>query len=275
MKTFKKSIYLLLILPILAACEVDGLFDIEQETTVIKLDSETYAANFLVIDGEVTETQDEVLFVTFGKKLPYDVTINITIDDAETTASPDMYDIESNTVMLPANQSSVALPITYNTESLPNGESVKIVFTINSVDNNLRLHPIPSTITIQKAEFNIAQFIGKYDYLGDGWSRDYGELRRTDDPFVYEMYGFWGVETWMECHLDISNSDAIKLYFPKGDMLDPGWDDRGAWWFARDCIGVLDYENSIIDYIQFDYVCDDGSEGSFPWCEETCQMVRK
>ncbi|MBK3519046.1 DUF4843 domain-containing protein [Carboxylicivirga marina] len=275
MKTFKKSIYLLLILPLFASCEVDGLFDIEQESTVIQLDQEKYAANFLVVDGEVTETQDEIEFVTFGKKLSYDVKINIAIDQTETTASPDMYELVSTTITLPANSSRVALPITYNTESLPNGESVKIVFKIESVDNNLRLHPKPSVITIQKAQFDIAQFIGKYDYMADGWSRDYGELRRTDDPFVYEMYGFWGVERWMPCNLDISNPEAIKLYFPKGDLLDPGWDDKGAWWFARDCIGVLDYENSLIDYIQFDYVTDDDTTGSFPWCEETCQMVRK
>lgn len=275
MKTLKTYIYLLLILPLLASCEVDGLFDIEQESTVIKLDAEKYSANFLVVDGEVTETQDEVAFVTFGKKLPFDVKINISIDQSETTATPDMYELESTSITLPANQSKVILPITYNTESLPNGESVQIVFNIESVDNDLRLHPKPSVITIQKAQFDIAQFIGKYDYMADGWSRDYGEVRRTEDPFKYEMYGFWGVERWMPCHLDISNPDAIKLIFPKGDMLDPGWDDKGAWWFARDCIGVLDYENSIIDYIQFDYVTDDGTTGSFPWCEETCQMVKK
>ncbi|MCT4586608.1 MAG: DUF1735 domain-containing protein [Carboxylicivirga sp.] len=275
MKTIKKSIFLLFILPLFAACEMDGLLELDQQSSVIKLDNSAYSANFLVVDGEVTETQDKVYFETFGKVLPYDVKINFKIDDTETTASPDMYQIESTSVTLPANQSKVELPITLIPEELPNGDMVKIVFSITSVDNNLRMHPEASTLSIQKAQFDIAQFIGKYDFKGDGWVRDYGELRRTDDPFAYEMYGFWGVETWMPCKLDISNPDAIKLIFPAGDKLSDGWDSKGDWWFARDCIGVLDYENSIIDYIQFDYKTDDGTTGSFPWCEETCQMVKK
>ncbi|TAJ14310.1 DUF4843 domain-containing protein [Marinilabiliaceae bacterium JC017] len=277
MKLFSKYIFLLLlgITPFLGGCEVEDFSDWTQESTIIRFDEEVYSASFLKVDGEVAEKQDDLAFNVFGKKLDFDVKINFEVVEEGTTAKPDQYEIKSTEMILPAGQTKVVIPIIYHKENLPNGKAVDVMLKIKSVSNNLRLIDTPVKLTMLKGDFNIAQFIGKYDFAGDGWVRDFGELKRTEDPFVYEMYGFWGSKKWMTCKLDISDKNAIKLIIPTGTKLDDGWDEKGAWWFATDCIGVLDYDKSIINYIQFDYKCDNGVTGSFPYCEKTCQMIKK
>lgn len=272
MKTFKKSIFLLFILPLFVACEVDGLFDMDQEKPVVVWEKEQSTVK-IIKEGSVVEIPTINLRL-FGQSISSDLTINIEVDDSNTTAVENVhFTISEKTLVMPSGVNLLEVPIEFNTDAFTSTDPLDIVLKITTVNGDVRNSSTASTITIKPRLLNLKLWEGPYTFVGDGWTRE-ASMTADDNGEDMTMYSFWGNGLDMTGKVVETNPESIKFVVPAGTKLDNGWDDRGAWFLSTDLIGVFDVENRKIDFIQFDYECEDGSTGSFPWCSETCQMVQ-
>ncbi|TRX70511.1 DUF4843 domain-containing protein [Carboxylicivirga sp. M1479] len=272
MKTFKKSIYLLFILPLFISCDVDGLLELEQDKSVVIWEKDQSTVK-IIKEGSVVDIPT-VNLQLFGRSATEDITIQYDVDETKTTATEGLhFTIGQKQLSLEAGAAFIQVPIEYDPEAITSTEPLDIVLNISSIQGDVRNSSASTTITIKPRLLNLEYWSGAYTFLADGWSREASMTALSNGEDMI-MYNFWGNGLEMVGKVVETDASSIKFVVPAGTKLDNGWDDRGAWLLDNDLIGVFDTENRLIDFIQFDYICEDGSTGSFPWCEETCQLVQ-
>ncbi|MGQ1788166.1 hypothetical protein ACT29I_23735 [Saccharicrinis sp. GN24d3] len=274
MKILIYSLIIILTASFMWSCETDGLFDSEQESSVVMWDAETYKAN--VIISPLEEKIDVIRLRLFGKKAQQDIAVQIELDPSTTALTGVEFDIQSTDLVIKEGESFVEVPFSIDNEKLEADVEKKVVLNIKTVGTGARNSNGKTTISLNKILYDVSGWEGDYIFEADNgdWTRD-ASVSATGKPYELVIKNFWGNGLEMEGTVDASDLNNIKFIVPAGTKLDNGWDSKGAWWLKNDLIATLDDENFIMDIIQFDYVTDDGSEGSFPWCSAACKMIKK
>jgi hypothetical protein len=262
---------LLLIISLLMSCEVKNLKDIEQDIPVVVWESEEYRAN--VVLQPLEEKVDDVLVRLFGTKLDADLSVEIEVDPSTTAIEGVEFSIETTQLTIEKGMSHVKVPFVIDSERLEADVEKQVVLNIKTVGAGARNAKTQTTIKLNKILYDVSIWAGDYTFVGDGWTRS-ASVRATGTPYELVMNSFWGNGIDMLGMVDATDMNNLRFVVPAGTKLDNGWDSQGQWWLKNDLIATLDEDGMIMDFIQFDFVCDDGTEGSFPWCSETCQMVK-
>jgi len=126
--------------------------------------------------GELLEIETDVVVAILGLPLSEALTINIAVD-ASSTATPDMYILESTSLTIPAGSVSASTPLTSVYDNMPIDEPVTLVLTLDAGGNNAT---VGTTITYTMLYPEICipvtgtYRIEMHDSYGDGW--------QTNDP---------------------------------------------------------------------------------------------
>jgi len=274
MKTIIKSVITILFLGSLTwSCQVDGIKDIEQEMPVVLWEKAENTVK-IIKEGAVVEIPSVQLRL-FGQSLSSDLTVNIEVDAAKTTAVENVhFTISEKSLVLDPGVNLIQVPIEFDTESFTSTDPLDVVLNITTVSGNARNASGATTITIKPRLLNLKLWEGEYTFLADGWDCT-TTLSALDNGEQMVMNNFWDNGLDMTATVIESNPESIKFVVAPGTKISDGWDARGVWYLDTELIGVFDLTNRSIEFIQFDYVCDNGEKGSFPWCEETCKLDPK
>lgn len=274
MKAIIKSIVVLVFLSSVTwSCQVDEIKDIEQDIPVVVWEKSESTVK-IIKEGSVVEIPSVQLRL-FGKSLSNELGVNIEVDKAKTTAVENVhFTISEKTLKLAPGVNLIEVPIEFDTESFTSTDPLDVVLNITTVNGNARNSSGKTTITIKPRLLNLKLWEGDYTFQADGWSCDV-KLSALDNGEQMVMNNFWDNGLNMTATVVESDPENIKFVVPAGTMVSEGWDDRGAWNLDTELIGVFNLTNRSIEFIQFDYVCDNGEKGSFPWCAENCRLDPK
>ncbi|MCU4177223.1 hypothetical protein [Carboxylicivirga sp. N1Y90] len=269
MKQLNIYIIPLLVLIFVWSCDTKDIEDIEQEVPVVVWEADIYRANIIL--EPYAEKIDPVNVRLFGKSIASDVKVSIEVDAATTAIEGTEFTIESKNLVVVAGSNFVEVPFVIDAQKLEADVEKKVVLNITTV-SGARNSKTTSTVVLNKINYDVSGWAGDYTFEGDGWTRD-ASVKATGTPYELVMNSFWGNGLDMAGTVDATDLNNLRFIVPAGTKLDNGWDDKGAWWLATDLIATMDEDGKVMDFIQFDYVCDDGTEGSFPWCSGNCTMT--
>ncbi len=256
----------------LTGCKTDEIEDLKQEMPVVLFENDNYSANVVITEAD---NFPEVRLRLFGKKLDHDLTLTVTVDEANTDATIGTeFSLSETNVTIKAGESYAIIPYTIDRDELEADVNKKVKLTVSASGNGIRSTQIATVINLKKTIIDLNPWAGDYTFVGDGWERDSEIKLVAGENYKLLIYSFWGNGIDMEADVDVSDPYNPKVVVSAGTLLDYGWDAQGQWYLRNDLIGVFDKDKMEIVFTQFDYVCDDGTEGSFPWCIETCKLVK-
>lgn len=265
-------IALILFAGFLTGCETDGIEDLEQLEPVVVFDNETYNANIVLTD---VDKIPEVRVRLMGQSQEKDISVAVEIDDANTTAIVGSeFTLDANSVTIKAGESYATVPFSIDRDVLEADVNKTVALRIASVTAPARKAETGAELILKKTIIDVSAWLGDYTYVADGWERDMTISSVAGENYKVILYNFWGNDLNMEATIDISDPYSPKVVVPAGVLLSWGWNDMGDWYLENDLIGVMDNSKMEIVFTQFDYITDDGTTGSFPWCEGTCKMVK-
>uniref|UniRef100_UPI003217C8C9 DUF1735 domain-containing protein n=1 Tax=uncultured Draconibacterium sp. TaxID=1573823 RepID=UPI003217C8C9 len=271
-KTKILYIAIILIAGFFTGCETDGIDDLEQQEPVVLFDSETYNANIVLTD---VDKIPEIRVRLMGQSLETDINVTVEIDEANTTAViGSEFVLEAASVTIKAGESYASVPFSIDRDALEADVNKTVALLIASVAAPARKAETGAELILKKTIIDVSAWLGDYTYVADGWERDMEIRAVSGENYKVILYNFWGNELDMEGTIDISDPYAPKIIVPAGAFLSWGWDEMGDWYLKNDLIGVMDNSKMEIVFTQFDFITDDGTAGSFPWCQETCKMEK-
>ena len=272
MKNFKYIFSILFVLIAFAGCEVDDIADITQEEPVVVFENGTYNASIILT--ETTDNFPVIRLRLFGEKQERDISVAVSIDQANTTAIiGEEFSLNSTSVTIPAGESYANVDYEIDRNKLEADVNKQVVLSLGNT-SGARGSQMISTINLKKTIIDLNPWAGAYTFEGDGWTRDSEVRLVAGENYKLTLYSFWGNGLEMTGDVDVTDPHNPKLVVPAGTLLDYGWDSRGKWYLENDLIANFDMANMTLVFTQFDYVCDDGSAGSFPWCSGVCNMKK-
>ena len=253
-------------------CETDDIEDLTQINPVVVFDSESYNATIVLTD---VDNIPEIRVRLMGKKQQTDVVVSLEIDAANTTvAVGSEFTLDATTVTIPAGESYAVVPFTIDRDVLEADVSKKVALNIVGVSGSVRKAQSGAELQMKKTIIDVGKWLGEYTYFADGWERDMTISSIEGENYKVNLYNFWGNGLDMEATIDLSDPYTPKVVVAAGALLSWGWNNLGDWYLENDLIGVMDGSKMEIVFTQFDYITDDGTTGSYPWCAETCKMVK-
>lgn len=269
----KRNIYIwiLLLMVAISSCSEKGIEDIDQDQRVLLLKNPV--SDMVVTIADNTWEAPELDFRLMGKKLDKDLTITLTVD-GESTISNDDIVFESTKIVLKSGESYTPIKYTVKKSNFNEGDVKKLKVNVTTDDPNIKVESID--ITIKAKLFDLEYWLGDYNFHGNDWKRDYIKIKPVEgESYKCIIYGFWGAEIDMPAEIDFTDLSNPKFVIKAGVKLSDGWNAQGDWYFKDDLIGVFDKANKKIVFTQFNYITDDGTTGSFPWCANRCEIIKK
>lgn len=275
MKTIIKStLSLLALMPFMWSCQVDEIEDIEQDIPVVAWDRYEYNAT-LILTNEVNEVP-EVKLHLFGSKVEKDVSVTVALNGQETTAKEGVeFTLDATQFTIEEGSHYVTVPYSVDIDKLEQDVEKVIAFDVVSVGAGLRKTVDPVKILVTKRIVDVKKWAGAYKFDADTWDRESSVAAVDGEPYKIILHNFWGNDMDMEGTIDTTDPYHPKVVVPAGTLLSEGWDEQGKWFLKNDLIAEMVNETMTLNFIQFDYVCEGGAEGSFPYCGAYCRMEKK
>lgn len=120
--------------------------------------------------GELIEIVTPIAVSLMGIPQTEAITVNLTIDPSS-TITPAMYTLSANSITIPAGKTSGAVTLTTKAASMPVGQTVKLVVTLNAGEHNTpNANGIKLTYNLKRIEF-CPLVNGSADLVGS-WAGD-------------------------------------------------------------------------------------------------------
>tara|TARA_R110000868_G_scaffold86347_9_gene242293 strand:- start:22067 stop:22966 length:900 start_codon:yes stop_codon:yes gene_type:complete len=161
--------------------------------------------------GGLVDIETTVTVALLGLPQSQDVTINFTVDPA-TTIDPSMYELSSNSIIIPAGSVSGSVNFVTNTELMPEGEVLDFILNVdageNTAGNGTKLNYKLERITFCLLE--LSDYVGTWTGV-DSW--DYNTEITTsidaDGDLVMNGISFgWFQDWWGEV---IVTNEPVKV----------------------------------------------------------------
>ena len=193
-------------------------------------------------EGQPTNVEGEVAVKLLGPPQPQDLTIEINLDPSS-DLTPEMYDLGSTSLVIPAGQTSASTSLTVFTEMLPVDQTSSLVLSIDEGE-----HTATAGSVLTYDIFRTAPCIpvpGEYtvvmtDSYGDGWQTTTanggpGIIVEVDGVQVAEVGLCSPYEATFDSCTDESSRGETTVTIPEGSLF-------AKWIFPGDNWGEIGYE---------------------------------
>ena len=185
--------------------------------------------------GEPVEAEALVLVKLLGLPQDQDISVNLSVDGSS-TATADMYELGSTSLVIPAGKVTASTTFTTVSENMPIGDVVKLVINMDSCANTATsgtqiiydmLRPVPC------AWIPGVYTVKMVDTYGDGWQTDDGNggsgIQVTIDGVVTEIGMCSPYQASPFTCVEGPNSAEDTVEIPVGTQS-VQWYFPGDWW---------------------------------------------
>ena len=201
---------------------------------------------------DATTTTTVVVNVAHATNADRAIVISV---DPSTTASPDLYEIVTSTLVIPAGAYNGEIIIKNNYEALEDGVSKNLVLKLESVDD-ATISPLKYTLKIFKfCEFVRADFLGEWnvDEVGEGSYSSTFTAGVAANEII--MSNVWGFSPTSQTRVFFDDSDPANFVLAFPPYLENvlaqsigtygvGWIDRGVGTFSA-CEKTVDMQYQV------------------------------
>lgn len=129
------------------------------------------------LDGSLDDIETTIDVVLLGPPQSQDITVDLNIDPSS-TLEPEMYELSSTSVTIPAGETSGSVSLTTNTEEMPEDQPLNLKVTLDAGENTATagtdLNYELLRIRFCPLENGAADFVGNYSVEENtsGWEND-------------------------------------------------------------------------------------------------------